>query len=197
MNGAETPRGTHTLHRSEHSVAAVLGVDAEACVDLPPFVVGTEAVSSRGGSSRGTYLRRSAVDARLAPLQRDAEAGVPDAAIARHAGLTAERVRQWRRRHQIERHPGRPTRGVHFSFALSSLFGDGPPAIEHLTRSRVGGTWEVPNYVLREPLDYNAFVEVVVRLRAAGMHEETIARGIGVYPRDVKHAAALAGREAT
>ena len=188
MNPAEIePESTLT-------VAAALGLDPAGCTELPPYLVGDEPVRPRRGLRRGRYLRRDSVDARLAELRGDAEAGVPDALLARRAGLTKERVRQWRRRHAIAGHSGRPSRGVELNFGLATLFGDGPPAVEHLTRSQLGGTWEVPEYVLREPLDYGAFVEAVQCLVSTGMEPAKIARGLGVCRRDVDHAVVLAKR---
>lgn len=183
-----------TATEQEATLAEALGIDPVTCQDLAPFVVGTEPVTSRRAGSRGSYLRSDAVDSRLADFAADARAGVPDALIAGRARLTTSMVREWRRRHGIVGHRGRPPRRVQMAFGLASLFGDGPPAVEHLTRSPLGGTWEVPEYVLREPLDYNAFVEAVQCLVSTGMDAAKIARGLGVCRRDVDHAIVLAKR---
>jgi hypothetical protein len=176
------------------TVAEALGIDPAACHDLLPFVVGTEPVTPRRAASRGPYLRSTAVDARLAEFEGDARAGVPDTLIAGRAKLSPAVVRQWRRRHGIAGHSGRPPGRLQLSFGVAALFGDGPPAVEHLTRSPVGGTWEVPEYVLREPLDYNAFVDAVQSLVRLGMDAAKIASGVGVCRRDVDHAVVLAKR---
>ena len=63
----------------------------------------------------------------------------------------------------------------------------------HVTASaRLGGLWEVPEFVLRRPLDYDAFARVAFFLSDdLAMTAEAVAEALGVRPRDVEAALEL------
>ncbi len=140
--------------------------------------------------TKNSYLSRREVDARIEPYIADLRAGAPDAWVAKQSDLTAWQVKAARHRLHIMRPPG-PQAGWRRWMAVSAL---GTSPIPMPTRSVVGGDWQVPQYVLRQPLDYRALVRVVRAATEAGMSPGTIASGLGLRARDVEHAQALGDR---
>jgi hypothetical protein len=138
---------------------------------------------------RGPYMRRAEVDAVRHPLREDAWAGVPHILLARRAGVTREQVRQWRRREGI--------RGVHGARPIAAQLDytlrprTGTASLLHVAASSVvGGTWEPPSYVLRTPIHYDRFVEVVA-LAIEQFTTSEISAALGVRERDVLDAVRL------
>lgn len=173
------------------TVADVLDPPAQrAGLDLPPYDPSDEprpAMRPRG--YRGCYRSAAEVEALLAPFIDDAIAGVPDRWIARRTGLSAQQVKQWRSRRRIRGRRGRLPAELGARFLLASFLGESTEPVPHEV-SPVGGAWRPPAYVLRRPLQYDAFVRAV-RLLAGTMTTEEIALGIGIDERDVEIAVTL------
>ncbi len=134
-------------------------------------------------------MRRAEVDALLHPLHEDALAGVPDALLARRAGLTREQVRQWRRREGIPGRGGARTVTEQLDYALRPR-SDTAPLLHAAATSAVGGTWEPPSYVLRTPLHYDRFVDLVA-IAVQHFTSGEIGAALGVRERDVLDALRL------
>lgn len=177
----------------DRRVADVLGIDVELVRDLPPYNTTEEPPPGRlRRGPRGRYLPAAEVDARLAPYTEDARAGVPDIMLANRAGLTLERVRQWRRRHGITGRRGRPPAQLGRTFMVAPLLGEGVSPVPHDVSSPVGGDWRPPVYLLRQPLTYELFAACVITLVDRFTTDE-IASAIGIAERDVYHAIVLYG----
>jgi hypothetical protein len=71
------------------------------------------------------------------------------------------------------------------------MFGRPPTPTVMSTASPVSGAWTPPEYVLRVPLSYDDFAELVTALVNVGFPSEKIARGLGVRSRDVADACRL------
>ena len=139
---------------------------------------------------KANYLSRREVDARLAPYLADLRAGAPDAWVAKRAGLTERQVKSARHREDIMRKAGRQPTWRRW-LAVSAL---GTEPVPMPTASAVGGSWEIPQYLMRQGLDYQRLVRVVTAAVEAGMSPDAVAAGLGLRPRDVRHAAALGDR---
>jgi hypothetical protein len=177
---------------SDHAVTVAerLDIDLAAVPELSPFTMGSASAPKQSRGKRRSYWRRAELDRLLQDYAADAEAGVPDTQIASRVRVTKDQVKQWRRRHGIQGKRGRPPPEVPGRFIANALLGRGPRAVPHRT-SPVQGRWDVPEYVLRQPLDYGAFMELVAKLADEGFSAELIARGMGVIERDVHLAAEL------
>lgn len=137
------------------------------------------------------HSRKEVVDAQLDEFMPDLRAGAPDAMVARRAGLTPSQVKHARLRHGIVRSPGRQKSWRRYQ-ALN-LVADFE-LVSHEVASPVDGGWEIPEYVVRTPLNYEALVKVVRSAVDAGMRAEEVASGLGVRLQDVQHADALGSR---
>ena len=176
------------------SVAAALNINIQVACGLPDFDPRAERPPTLSRAPRrGRYRARADVDARLAPLRVDAEAGVSDELLARRVGLTREIVRRWRRRQGIRGRRGRTPPQLGARYQLDALLDQDDGALVHLTAtSPVHGRWRPPEYVLRRPLRYDAFVAVVVH--AVGMFSTAeLAEALGLEERDIVDAVALHG----
>ena len=189
---------SHSSHDARLTVAAALDINIELAAALPDYDPRVETPPrSPRPTSRGPYKKRDDVDARLEPLRLDAVAGVPDQLIARRAGLTREVVRQWRRRERIAGRRGRTPPALGARYALDALLGRDVGALVHFAASSpVGGRWRPPEYVLRRPLRYDAFVEVISD--AVGRFSTAeLAEALGFEERDIVDAVALQARRAS
>ena len=137
-----------------------------------------------------SYLSREDVDERVAPYAEDLRAGAPDAWVGRSAGLTEHQVKAARYRLDITRAPGRQLTWRHW-LAVGAF---GSPSVIMPTSSPVGGHWQLPEYVLRRPLEYRGLVRVVCAAMDAGMGVAAIAAGLGLRERDVEAARLLGDR---
>lgn len=122
----------------------------------------------RGASSLDGYVR-------------DAEAGVPDTTIARNAGVSAAAVRKWRRALGIK-----PSVELARADAVD-VFGSGTRDYAHrVAASPVRGMFEVPEYVLRHPLQYEALARHLYEMRRLlGSTDAELAAAFGIRESDV------------
>ena len=175
------------------SVAEALGIDVEAACALPDYDPQAECPPAVVRARlRGPYKKRAMVDALLEPLRADAQAGVPDELLGRRVGLTAEVVRQWRRREHIDgRRRGSAAVGTRFQ--LDAMLSRDACAVVHLVAaSPVCGHWRPPPYVLRQPLNYDAFVAVIA-VAVEQFSTAELAGALGFEERDVLDAVVLHG----
>jgi len=176
----------------ELSVGELLGVTPEAVAEIPLYDVGREPVS-RPRSTSSTRAARLPPRS-LMPFIREAEAGASDADIARAAGCTVAQVRRARLAHGIRRPTGRPTTHARATALATAVFGVPFTPVITPVRSVVDGTFEPPRYLLREKLDYSAFIRCIRVLSDAGLTTSSIAAGIGVRDADIERAAKIARR---
>lgn len=122
----------------------------------------------------------------------DLDAGVEDADIARSSGLPVSVVVRWRREHRGVRRAAHPAKKAAALKALELLGHDHGDVMHRTDASPVDGRWEVPEYVLRRPLDYTAFVTACWALwRKVGMTPRRVAAALGVRVEDVNAALLL------
>ena len=172
------------------TLRGALGIVADSPNPLP-YYIGSEPAACRATRQKpGPYVPATAADARLDGLAGDVAAGVPDATLARRAEVTVSAVQRWRKRRGLSRRRGRPPNAVRLTTYAVDIFGRDPAPVA-MEVSPVRGKWEPPEYLLRQQLDYTAFVDIVGILRSDGLAVVTIARGLGVRERDVTDAAAL------
>ncbi len=119
---------------------------------------------------------------RLEPLLRDARAGVPDDLIAKTAGVSVRAVRRWRQRHGIKAAP------QDAAALAADVFGTGAVDTMHRSASSpIGGLFEVPEYVLRVPLQYEALARHLHALHdVLGSSAEELAAAFGLRRSDVE-----------
>lgn len=176
------------------TVADALAIDPNDPPPVSPYRLGSEATSraQRGRcTSPGQYSKAAEVDALLEDHKPDAEAGVPDEWLGRRVGLSKDQVSRWRRRHGIGRSARRKSRRLPLEVMAVDVFGRNPMPRIVPTNSPVDGQWEPPRYVLREPLDYTRFAELVFDLVSIGHSPARVAAGLGVRPTDVDDACRL------
>lgn len=173
------------------TVAEILGLPEVAAIES--YTMGREQVGVRVPVPRSATprLTAEAIDEKLDPYREDAVAGVTDEMLAKRTELTPHQVARWRRRHSIERTPGRRSREEHVRIAAVELFGRPRDPAVMKTSGGALGTWQVPEYLLRDPLDYSCFAEVCTHALEAGVPQNGIAAGLGVRVEDVQHAVAL------
>jgi hypothetical protein len=181
-----------TAPQTTMKVAELLEGDVDDLLRLPRFDPRVELreVKRTKRKRRCPYMSAAAVDAQLAPFRADAEAGVPDALIAKRSGRTSHQVQHWRHRNKIYGRKGRMNRGMALSYLLGGLIA-GEPVLRHDV-SPVRGEWSPPAYVLREKLSYDLFARTCHRLVTELSYTiSDVARAIGVRERDVDDAVAL------
>jgi len=171
-----------------------LAIDPDDVAELPRFDVGHEVPAETQRSERSApspYWSPAETDELLAAYIEDAEAGVTDAAIAKKTTLSRHQVKRWRGRHGITRTPGRPTSWKRASLMAIEMFGRTRSPTVMPIASPVNGEWAPPEYLLRYPLRFDHFAELVMNLVEAGFAPIKIASGLGVRDRDVADAARL------
>lgn len=125
---------------------------------------------------------RTTAAQRLGPFLRDVRAGVPDDLIAKSAGVPVRAVRRWRRQHGIQA-------GIQDTVALAAdVFGTGSRDTMHRSASSpIGGRFEVPEYVLRVPLQYEALARHLHALHdVLGSSAAELAAAFGIRDQDVE-----------
>lgn len=138
-----------------------------------------------------SHSPRHVVDTQLSAFMPDLKAGAPDAQVARRAGLTPSQVKHARLRYGIHRSPGRQASWRRYrALELVADF----ELVAHPVASPVDGGWEIPEYIVRTPLKYEALLQVVRAAVDGGMSADEVASGLGIRLQDVQHADALASR---
>ena len=186
MAPIKSDHSTTNVERLHEPVGVVHGIDLAAVSSLPDFDPRTEVTRALGPRCRrGKYMSAAEVDLLLEPYLTDAEAGVPDTMLAQRAGeVSVEQVRRWRRRHRVDGRRGRPPAGFGGTYLARSLLGESVSPIPHVVASPVGGTWRVPSYLLRQPLQFESFCEMVAML-AQTHSTSAISGALGFAERDV------------
>lgn len=131
---------------------------------------------------RDRTLQRS-ISLKLDELEDEARAGASDAYLARAAGTSVENVRSWRKTKKIRR----SSKKEEIISTLAALdLGEGySPKLHVVDTSIAGGTWEPPEYVLRDALDYTTMARLVYDLVVDGEDVSALAAGLGFRPRDI------------
>jgi hypothetical protein len=134
--------------------------------------------------------RRAESFAALDKLTREAVAGMPDAALARAAHVSLTAVLEWRKERNITRRKGwlgRRDAEVYAIDAYGTGYINEIQAIESLK-----GQWDLPQYVLREALDYDLLSRAILFLRTdLSMTPAQIAKALGLRETDVEMASAV------
>jgi len=128
---------------------------------------------------------------RLDGLIEEARAGAPDTWLMEKAQVSARTVQRWRRHNNVSRPRGRRRKQDLVAWAID-VFGDGYNKELHTTKSRVLGKFELPEFVLREALDYDALCKTAWELFATcGYTAEEISRAFGIREKDIAMALEL------
>ncbi len=130
--------------------------------------------------------RRSSAesDAALDQYIAEARAGAPDLWLRQKASVSEEAVLKWRSRRGIRRVRARRNTDIG-TWALDVLR-QGHDGALHTTGSTVlRGLWEIPEFVLRIPLDYDEFCRLCYSLLRIGEAPSDVARAFGVREPDV------------
>lgn len=143
-----------------------------------------------------TYIPEAETNRRLEGLRQDIANGMTDAEASKITGITARTIQRWRLKHGLKRPKGFDAKEAADVFALSTL-GEALGDARHRThRSVVDGRWEPPVFVVREHIDYSAFVRVVdAAHRILGMSEAELVRGLGMSPKTIEQALAIYARQ--
>lgn len=182
--------------KSPETVAELLGLPVEEGLYAPMYSVGSERATSRPPRARAPRARR--VDrATLDPFLAEARAGASDGAIAKASRASVAQVGKWRREHDVVRPRGRPTGPARATSLAVELMGHPFDAVlAEVRTSIVGGRFEPPQYVLRDGIDYELFVQCIEALALHGFREDQIALGLGVRHQDILLALAVSTRAA-
>jgi len=128
---------------------------------------------------------------RLEPFLEEAKAGAPTSWLAHHAEVSIDTVQRWRRHRGIVLRGNRGRKLEATAWALD-VFGDGFDPVLHKAKNTNHGVWEVPEFVIRKPLDYDEFCRMVWELHNICGHEpDRIAGSVGVREKDVELALSL------
>lgn len=117
----------------------------------------------------------------------DAKAGASDADISRWSGVAKTTVIRWRRARGIKRTPSPRKKKV--AYALNLFGTDHQDVLHRVQDSPIGGVWEIPEYVIRHPLNYGEMARHLYFLHhKLGSSVELLAKAFGVRERDVQTA---------
>jgi hypothetical protein len=124
-------------------------------------------------------------------FRAEADAGMPDDSLARAANVSLTAVLEWRKERGIKRKRGHERRREIEVWAIDP-FGTGYVSDIQRTESVVKGQWDLPEYVLRLPLDYDQLTRALHFLHSQlGMSADTIAKAVGLRLRDAEMAIAV------
>lgn len=124
--------------------------------------------------------------ARLDEVVAEARAGASDDFLARAVSVTVDAVRAWRKARNIKRVRRKKSETVDAVLAVD-IDGTRTDAAMHVVDDSIAiGTWEPPQFVLRDPLAYTDFCRVMHGLREANEPGEVIAAALGFRPRDIE-----------
>ena len=123
---------------------------------------------------------------RLDEFLDEARAGMPDDALARAAGVSRTSVLEWRKLRGVARKKGHARRREMEVWAADA-FGDGYAPDVHAVDSELRGQWDLPEFLLRQPLRYDLLSRMVHQLVVLGGATcDSIARAFGLRVRDVE-----------
>lgn len=122
----------------------------------------------------------------------EAQAGMPDEALARAANVSVTAVLEWRKARKLKRKKGWERKREVEIWSVDA-FGDGyTPDLQAVASSRLKGQWDLPEYVLRLALDYDELCRSVFFLHhELGTAPDAIAKALGLRTRDVEMAIAV------
>lgn len=183
----------HSATRDTKLVYEAFGIDLDAALDLPTFEGSGEARPAARPSRRGSYLPRREVDAKLEKHADHVSAGATDAMLAERTGLRPGQVRRWRRRHGLASKSGGRSADVSVRVRAAAPQPT-PHALVAMHKTVSEGQLRPPAYVLRKPLIYDRFAELVGVLVEADYRPSFIASAFGLHERDVEVGSAFAER---
>ena len=179
--------------REPATVGELLGIRPAAVAGICLYDVGSEPAASRPTSRSGLRARRVPRGV-LNAFLGDADAGASDADIAQLAGCTVAQVRRARLARGIRRPAGRPSTHSRVTALAIAVFGRPFEPVVTRVKSVVDGRAEPPRYLVRESLDYAAFIRCVGALLDAGFSADHLSRGLGVRKVDIERAEKIARR---
>lgn len=143
-----------------------------------------------------TYTSEAEVNAKLDRYRRDIAQGMSDTDLAKLTELPLRTIQRWRLKHGLKRPKGQNSKHVADIYALSVL-GEGlADARQRTARSVLDGRWEPPLFVLREHLNYDAFLRVLdAAHRLLGMNEHELVTALGMSPKSIEQGLALYARQ--
>lgn len=158
--------------------ARVRRIEREEHGRQPPAADRAKRGGTTGGRSRATAF------ARLDELIDEATAGASDAALAQAAGVTMESVLAWRKKRKISRR--KKPEQADAVLALDPTGSTFAAALHEVEEDSIaGGTWELPQFVLRDALNYTEFARLLYEMRSMGEMAETIAAAFGLRVKDI------------
>jgi hypothetical protein len=164
-------------------------VDAAERQASAPRVVdnGTEAEKPRPTRPKTREESFKDLDAWL----EEANAGMPDENLARAANVSMTAVLEWRRARGVKRLRGHLRRREKELWAVDA-FGDHYDAELHAVSSTLRGMWDLPEYMLRQPLNYDLLCRYLYFLHIElGCTPDALAEAFGIKERDVEMAIAV------
>lgn len=121
----------------------------------------------------------------------EATAGMPDELLARSANVSMTAVLEWRRVRGIKRIRGHLRRQEKQVWAVDA-FGDHYDSPLHSATSQHLGMWDLPEYILRKPLNYDLLSRFLHFLHTElGAEPDALAEAFGIKERDVELALAV------
>lgn len=128
---------------------------------------------------------------RLDEVLAEAQAGVPDKDLAESAGVALDVVEDWRRDRGLVRKGGHRAPDTTMLRAAVNLMGDPDwDVMQRVQSSVLDGRWQLPTYVLRQPLNYDALCEMLYVLHKS-FEESQICEALGFTPDTVRQAVVL------
>lgn len=120
----------------------------------------------------------------------EARAGMPDEALCRAAGVSMTSVLEWRRAREIRRTKSGHDRKREIEVWALDPFGDWTPEVQEIDpESSLNAQWDIPTYVLRNPLNYDLLARSLYFLHVEqGTSAEALAKAFGLRERDVENA---------
>lgn len=124
--------------------------------------------------------------AQLDELRAEALAGASNEALARAAGVPATMVQEWRRARGIRRNTRKDRVLADAALALDPTGTNSDTPLHDVDENSLpGGAWEVPQFLLREMINYTGLARLVYELRSSGETIESVASAFGFRTRDV------------
>lgn len=115
----------------------------------------------------------------------ESKAGLPDEVIAERSGWSVDSVAKWRRQRGVKKPRGLGGGAEGQRYALQLL--GSPMTSRHTTGNLFAGNWKIPEYLLRQPLNYTAFCRLV---HSSRLSDSELSEAIGVRDSDITAARA-------